>query len=73
LTIDNLFVGLRPEAPNLVISPLVTTWAARANAAKTETGAPLCRRQLWQWDHATHFGRPVPTRRTAPHMQPASN
>ena len=33
---------------NLAISPLVTVYAARSNATKTETGAPLCFRQLWQ-------------------------
>src|SRR5262245_21946387 len=33
---------------------------------KTETGAPLCFRQLWQWHHAAPFGSPVTTNRTEP-------
>jgi hypothetical protein len=33
---------------NLVISPLVTMYAVRSNATKTETGEPLCFRQLSQ-------------------------
>src|SRR5262249_20808441 len=36
------------EDLNLVISPLVTVYAPRSKPTKTETGAPLCRRQLWQ-------------------------
>jgi hypothetical protein len=51
---------------NLAISPSVMAQASRLNATKTETGAPLCLRQLWQWHHATAVGAPLATNRTAP-------
>jgi len=52
-----------------VISPWGTTYASRLNTTKTETGAPLCLRQLSQWHHTTDSGRPMATKRTAPHRQ----
>ena len=57
---------------NFVISPFVTAEASRLYATNTETGAPLCLRQLWQWHHATPIGSPVATNRTAPHRHPPS-
>ena len=56
-----------------VISPWGTTYASRLNTTKTETGAPLCLRQLSQWHHTTDSGRPVATKRTAPHRLLPSN
>jgi len=55
---------------NFVIFPLVNLYASCRNATKTETGAPLCRRQLWQWHHATLAGSPAAANRTAPHKHP---
>jgi hypothetical protein len=36
------------EDLNFAISPFVTVYAWKSKPTKTETGAPLCRRQLWQ-------------------------
>jgi len=46
----------RPQNPrivpgdeaNFVISPFVTSTAGASKPANTDTGAPECRRQLWQ-------------------------
>jgi hypothetical protein len=39
------------------------------NSTKTEAGAPVWLRQLWQWHQYTAFGLPVATKRIAPHRQ----
>ena len=43
--------------------------ASLGKPTKVVTGAPVLRRQLLQWQWATHRGSPVATKRTAPHRQ----
>jgi hypothetical protein len=57
----------------LAIAPLVTVTAESSKATKMDAGAPVCRRQLSQWHHRTHFGRAAARKRTAPQRHRPSN